>query len=322
MSFAGLLDRMAGLRVLVIGDLMVDEYIEGPASRVSPEAPVLVIRRRQVRSVPGGAANVARNTRAFGAATTVVGLVGPDEAGDTLREALVNGDGCRFVPVVDPGRPTTRKTRVLVGTHQICRIDDESTLPAAAEQEDRLLEAGRQALAEADVLIMSDYIKGCLTERVVVGLIESARSLGVLSAVNAKPSSAHLYRGADLMTLNRSEIGALVGRDPRDLEEAGDLAREAADRLGLLAVAATMGDQGLALASPAGVFLARAPRVEVSDVAGAGDTVVSAAGLAVRAGGWTEPAARLAVEAGARVVRHSGVAAPSPSDLQELRSLA
>jgi rfaE bifunctional protein kinase chain/domain len=316
MTVSQILDRITGLKALVIGDLMLDEYIDGSATRISPEAPVMVIRQKGRRAVPGGAANVARNAAALGAQVTIVGLVGRDKAGEELKELLSAFHGCTPHLIVDSERATTTKTRVLAGAgHQVLRIDQEDTHPARGSAKEELESAVYRLSRESDVVILSDYAKGALGPDLL-------RSLGApFVSVNAKPTTAPLYRSLSLMSLNRSEMEGLVGRDPRDLTGALAAAHEAREMTGVGCVLATMGDQGLAAAWDGGGCTQTAPRVEVSDVAGAGDTVIAAASLGAVAAGFHPSVFRLAVEASARVVRHSGVVAVSPEEVAELRTL-
>lgn len=318
MTLGELLDAIGRLRVVVVGDLMLDEYIDGSATRISPEAPVMVVRQKGRRAVPGGAANVARNAAALGAQVTVVGVVGSDEAGAMLRDSLESLAGCSTRLVCDPSRATTRKTRVLAGAgHQVLRIDQEDTHPVEGDVMTRLLEEAEAALKGAQVLLLSDYMKGVLSGEVAGEL--SRLSGRPFAAVNAKPETAPRYKGLDLMSLNRSEMAGLVGRDPSSLAGAQEAAAEACGMVGVACTVATMGDKGLAAAWQGGGCRISAPRVEVSDVAGAGDTVIAACALGCAAAGYDEAVFRLAVQASSQVVRHSGVVAPSPEEVAALR---
>lgn len=318
MTLSHLLDRISDLTVVVVGDLMLDEYIHGAATRISPEAPVMVLLRERDRAVPGGAANVALNASVLGAKVRVVGLVGEDPAGDKLRTALLEGSGIEPFLVPDSSRPTTRKTRIIAGsTHQVMRIDHEVTSAPSSEVENLLIGALREAAQGAQAILFSDYVKGVLTPNVIAAALE----LGLFTSVNAKPESAPRYQGVDLMSLNRVEIRGLMKEDPKSLSEAEALASKALSQHGMKAVLATMGDQGLAAAWSGGGCQIPAPKVEVSDVAGAGDTVIACASLGCSAVGYHPTVFRLAVEASSRVVRHAGVVAPSQAELEEIRAL-
>ncbi|HVL38044.1 MAG TPA: PfkB family carbohydrate kinase [Fimbriimonadaceae bacterium] len=321
MRFGELLDQFGRLKALVVGDLMLDEYIFGSATRISQEAPVMVVRQKRTTSVPGGAANVARNLRALGASTMVAGLVGSDAAGDDLVRAFT-ADGFDASGIVrDPARATTRKTRVLAdAAHQVLRIDHEDELPAGPEAESQLLAEATRLLERADLVVLSDYLKGALTEKVVAEVIARARELGKPVSVNAKPRSLPFYRGANCLTLNRAEASEVLGLwQPLEPSLALEAAQEIRSRTGLDALVITLGEAGMAVAGPER-FRVEAPKVEVYDTAGAGDTVVATVALGLAADGFTRSVFELAAQASAAVVRKVGVAVPSADDLREIRA--
>lgn len=320
-TLADLLDRMAQLHATVVGDVMLDEYIVGRVSRVSPEAPVLVVQRTETRWVPGGAANVAKNAAALGASATVIGVTGADEGADRLREALAVQSGLRSSLVPDASRVTTRKTRVVADhSHQVLRIDDESTAPIGTEVAAGIAEAVERDLAGSDVLLISDYRKGLLTPDSAAALVNLGRARGIPVVVNAKPGSAAWFAGATLLSLNRSELSAAVGEPIPDVATAMRLANSARAQLGVDALLATLGEQGQVVASADGVVHYEAPRVEAYDVAGAGDTVIATVALGVAALGLAPTVFQLAIATGAKVVRHVGVAVPTAEDLAEIRT--
>jgi len=321
-SLASLLDAIQGRRALVVGDLMLDEYVFGSATRISQEAPVMVIRQSGTRAVPGAAANVAANMTALGASVEVVGVVGTDPAGDKLAAALVQsglGDGG---VIRDPSRVTTRKTRVLANhAHQVLRIDHESTDPVAGEVEQAVIDRALSALPRVDVVLISDYLKGAVTSRAIQTLVEEGRKAGVPIVANPKPRSLSDYRDAALVSLNRFEAADYL-RLPDGLldEEAEDAANELRTRLGVDHVVVTLGASGMAAAGPAGTFFVPAIRVEVYDEAGAGDTVIATIALGMAARTFERDLLRLAAETAGAVVRKVGVAVPSAEDLLAIRS--
>lgn len=322
MTFADLLDAFKGKTALVVGDLMLDEYIFGAATRISPEAPVMVVRHKRTTHVPGGAANVARNIEALGGKAVLVGVIGNDEGGSLLEQAVraqALGD-CVFIEDVD--RQTTRKTRVLADhAHQVLRIDAEDDSPVGAHIENALIQVLEDRIPDCDVVIFSDYVKGALTKRVVESGIEIARRSDVPVVVNPKPKSAPFYRGATLVSLNRSEATAVAGREsPITNEEAEEATVAIREFLGVQASLITLGEGGMAAAIPQSVR-APAAQVEVADPAGAGDTVIATVALGVAACGLNEAIFSLAAEMAAAVVRHVGVAAPSSSDLERIRRI-
>ncbi len=307
--------NFGGIRALVIGDLMLDEYIFGTAERISPEAPVIVLQKQSTKAVPGGAANVALNLRALGAETTIVGLIGDDEAGEML-EAALSDSGLAHELIGAKDRVTTRKTRVVAdGRHQILRIDHESRSPIAADTERKVLEAASRLLANADVILFSDYLKGAITGPIARAVIDLAAGRPVIC--NPKPKSLENYRGATLVSLNKAEASAALDRT-LSLEEGTAAARELCSGFGFGSVLITFGDAGMAAASQDEEFFVPATRVEVSDTAGAGDTVIATVALGIAAVGFKREVFELASKTAASVVRHVGVATPSPEDLTNL----
>lgn len=322
MTFTELLGRFQGTKALVVGDLMLDEYHFGRATRISPEAPVMVIRHERSEHVPGGAANVALNLRALGAVPTLIGVSGCDPAGEQLAESLAQS-GLEVGAIVrDSERPTTRKTRIVADhSHQVLRMDSESDVPLSSRVEEELLIALEAAVREAQVVVLSDYLKGALTERVAARAIELAKAHQIPTVVNPKPRSLAQYRGATLVSLNRAEAaealklyaglpteGALSGADSLRAE------------LGLESVLITLGEAGMA-ASGTESFRIPAPKVEVYDTAGAGDTVIATIALGIAAVGFRREVFELAAQTSAGVVRHVGVATPSAEDLAAIRGM-
>ncbi len=303
--------------VLVIGDLMVDEYLRGTARRISPESPVMVIEVETDEFKPGGAANVVNNLRALGAHTAVVGIVGDDEGGRLLRMEL----GARGVDVsgivTDPTRPTTRKTRIVAQNQQVLRVDREQTRPISPEAEQRLLHSIEEALKTVDAALVSDYQKGVFTPELARGLVEKAAEAGKPLIANLKPSSARWLHGARALSLNLSEAEAVIGERLPE-EEAAFQHRGAllAGELGARMLVITRGGKGLSYWGSDGTYEhVPAHPVEVYDVAGAGDSTISALALALISGATDAEAASLANYAGACVVRRSGVATVTTDEL-------
>jgi rfaE bifunctional protein kinase chain/domain len=315
------LGRMVGRRLVVLGDLMLDEHIWGRVDRISPEAPVPVVQVKDRASTPGGAGNVAANVSALGGRAAMIALVGDDEAGrevtDDLKSLGVDVGGV----IVDPSRPTIRKTRVIAHSQQVVRIDREEPREVGSHLAERLVAAVEDALAGADALLISDYDKGVITEATTPPLIASARAAGKLVTVDGKPRHFPLFRGAHLASPNLSEAATASGvyiTDEATLAEAGE---ELLRRYDLDAVLITRGEHGVSLFAK-GEPERHIPAVasEVYDVAGAGDTVIACATLAMAAGATLEAAARLANYAAAVVVKKVGVASASPDEVRELIS--
>lgn len=322
---------------MVLGDLMMDEYLWGQATRISPESPVMVVEVERESSVPGGAANVVNNLLALGAAVAVVGVVGEDEAGASLLAAL-RAEGAEVSGiVVDASRPTTRKTRVVAHSQQVLRIDREQTHPVEEGIAAALLERLRQEIDGAQAVIISDYNKGVLTPLVAQTTVQAARQAGVLLTANPKPANSWTLAGAHLVQMNQSEAeataalsgigfpssppqrlragdGAAVRPNAHlPLEALGAALRRALDVEMLLV---TQGAKGLSVwCAEGGVHHVPAHPVEVYDVAGAGDTVISALTLGLAAGAPVEEAAVVANHAAACVIRKVGVATVTPEEL-------
>jgi D-beta-D-heptose 7-phosphate kinase/D-beta-D-heptose 1-phosphate adenosyltransferase len=314
MTSGDLLARFQGLKALVVGDLMLDEYIFGQATRISQEAPVMVIRQKSTRIVPGGAANVAANLTAFGATPTMVGVIGDDPYGEALAR-MIGQEGL----VRDPGRPTTRKTRVLGNhSHQVVRIDHEDDHPVSEDIESAILEKALSRLPNSNVLLISDYQKGSVTATTVTRLIESAASLGVPVVANPKPRSLASYRGATLVSLNRFEAGDALKMGPLEDSEAHSAAARLREQAGVENLLVTLGGSGMVLATAQDVFQVPAVKVEVYDEAGAGDTVIATIALGVAAKSLSRELLLLATHTAAAVVLKVCVAVPTGEDLEAI----
>ncbi len=322
MTSAELLDRFAGIKVLVVGDLMLDEYLFGHATRISQEAPVMVVRQDRRESVPGGAANVARNIVALGGSADIVGVVGDDDSGRELVSGLRKmGLGTDDVFSVSD-RPTTRKTRVLADSnHQVLRVDHESA--SAVQQSDRenLVDRVTSRLSGNSVLLLSDYQKGVLSKESVAALIAAAQNAGVPVVANAKPRSIAWYRGATLVSLNRPEAVQALGLDSLAPDKGIEAAQATIREFGLLGALVTLGKDGMAAADSQGrkLFIPPVP-VEVGDVAGAGDTTIATVALGLAAIGFQQEVFDLAARTSSAVVQHVGVAVPTQEDVRLIRS--
>jgi len=308
------LPDFSGARVLVAGDVMLDRYWVGPTSRISPEAPVPVVRIRSDEARPGGAANVALNIVDLGATAQLVGVVGEDEAARLLSAGLrERGVHASLLTGVD--RPTITKLRVLSRNQQLIRLDFEEPLSVSGAF-DRAAYRERfcAALAEVDVVVLSDYAKGTLAD--VAELIADARAAGKPVLVDPKGSDYRPYRGATLLTPNLSELEAVVGPCPTEaaIVTKGERLRS---ELQLQALLVTRSEQGMTLLQPghAPLHLPTQAR-EVFDVTGAGDTVIATLAAALAAGQNLAHAARLANLAAGIVVGKLGTATVSPAELQ------
>jgi D-beta-D-heptose 7-phosphate kinase/D-beta-D-heptose 1-phosphate adenosyltransferase len=297
-------------RILVAGDAMLDEYWFGESQRISPEAPVPVVQRRETQTRAGGAANVAANLAALGIRTTLSAIVGDDSPGESIRTALIAA-GVRPQLVVARGRRTAHKLRVLAQHQQLIRLDAEESLAQAADELGAIF---AQCLPEADAVVLSDYAKGTLAN--VAELIDACRAAEVPVLVDPKGTDFEKYRGASILTPNQSEFLAVVGAcatEPEFLERGTRLCAE----LGLDALLVTRGSQGMSLFRDGRqpVSLPAQAR-EVFDVTGAGDTVIATMAAAIAAGTSLEDAARLANLAAGVAIAKIGVATVTRAELR------
>jgi D-beta-D-heptose 7-phosphate kinase/D-beta-D-heptose 1-phosphate adenosyltransferase len=314
------LERVLGaferVRLLVVGDAMLDEYLWGDVERVSPEAPVPVVHLQRESLALGGAANVVRNALAMGARALLCAAIGDDAAGDRLVDLLkeLGGDPSGLVRV--EGRPTTRKTRVEARSQQMLRFDRESHDPLPDEAVRRLERLLAAALPSVDGVILEDYGKGLLTPPVVRRLMRRFRAAGVPVAVDPK---GHLdgYRGASLVKPNQREVEALAGRPVRSRAELAAAVARLRRRLGDPAFVVTRGAEGMTVfdRDPAGVDVA-IERCEVFDVQGAGDTAIAALTLARLAGASLVEAAVVGNAAASVVVRKVGTATATGREIR------
>ncbi|ARP89987.1 D-glycero-beta-D-manno-heptose-7-phosphate kinase [Bordetella genomosp. 9] len=305
-------DAISKRRVLVVGDVMLDRYWFGEVDRVSPEAPVPIVRVARREDRLGGAANVARNVVALGGQATLVGVVGADEAGERIR-ALAHDAGIAPGLVADARHPTTLKMRVLGRQQQLLRVDFEES-PGASALDALDAEFDRQ-LEGHDVVVLSDYAKGALGR--VQNLIARARAAGVPVLVDPKGDHYDIYRGATLVTPNRAEMQQAVGRW-RSEDDLAQRAQQLREKLNLEALLVTRSEQGMTLFTDMGREHVDAQAHEVFDVSGAGDTVLAT--LAVtRAVGMPWPQAmRWANRAGGVVVGKLGTSTVSAQELGDL----
>jgi len=303
-------ERVSRTRVLVVGDVMLDRYWFGDAHRISPEAPVPVVRIERSEERPGGAANVARNVAALGAPATLLSVTGADEAGAALARLLA-GAGVRTSFHTDPGLPTTVKLRVIGRQQQLLRIDFETT-PSHEVLAGKLADFER-LLPDADVLILSDYGKGGLAH--IASMIARARAAGKPVLVDPKGEDWAKYSGATLVTPNRAEFRQVVGRW-HDEDDLALRAQRLRGELGLAALLVTRSEEGMSLFTAAGADHVPALAREVFDVSGAGDTVIATLGALIGAGAPLGTAMRVANAAAGVVVGKLGTATVTPDELR------
>jgi D-beta-D-heptose 7-phosphate kinase/D-beta-D-heptose 1-phosphate adenosyltransferase len=316
-ELSAFLDAAAGRPILVVGDVMLDHFVVGRVDRISPEAPVPVVCFEQENYRLGGAGNVAHNVAALGGNVELLGIVGDDEPAAQLRAGLTRAGVRHDALVTDPSRCTTRKLRVVTTRNQqVARIDYESDREAAGQLQDGLAAAVRSRAAGAAVVVLSDYQKGAITREVAQAAIAAARSAGVPILIDPKVPHVDYYSGASLVTPNHHEAEAVTLMRIRSAEEARQAAIRFRERVGCESVLITRGEHGMWLLAPDAEFDLRAEAREVSDVTGAGDTVIAAMAIGLAGGGSLEQAARLANHAAGLAVSHFGPTAVSADELR------
>ena len=302
-------------RIAVVGDAMLDVYLRGDVERISPEAPVPVVRVRERRSALGGAANVVQNVRGLGARCDFVAVIGGDSGGTVLREMLA---AIAVAPdsLVTIDRPTTTKTRIVARGQQVVRVDEEEDHDIGSTDVARLIAAADRAIDRADALILEDYNKGVLVAAVIERAVSRAKSRGIPIVVDPKYRNFFAYRGATVFKPNRRELESALGAE-MDLEHP-DALPAALARLGVEHLLLTLGNHGMALISSAGA-VKRIPTVarEVYDVVGAGDTVTAYLATVLAAGGSPAEAAVIANYAAGVEVGKSGAATVSADEVIE-----
>jgi D-beta-D-heptose 7-phosphate kinase/D-beta-D-heptose 1-phosphate adenosyltransferase len=308
--------RFPASSVLVVGDVMLDQFLIGRVTRISPEAPVPIVQFGREENRVGGAANVANNVKALGGRADLVGLVGCDRASETLRAALgqigLSSDGL----VDDASRPTTTKVRVVTDRHQqVARVDYEQDGEVAGAIEDALVSRATALAAGAGAIVVSDYLKGCVTRRLVIELVGVARARRIPLLIDPKIPHLDYYAGASLVTPNHHEAEVATHLRIRTDEEAALAARRFRERAGCAGVLVTRGEHGMWLLDGEVEGPLPATAREVADVTGAGDTVIAALALSLAAGATSAEAARLANHAAGLVVAKFGPATISVEEL-------
>jgi D-beta-D-heptose 7-phosphate kinase/D-beta-D-heptose 1-phosphate adenosyltransferase len=301
--------RFHSCRIIVVGDIMLDEYVFGTVGRISPEAPVPVVAVTRDARVPGGAANVALNLCGLRAAVEMAGLVGSDPAGRIVTRMLRARKIGVSAVMQDPDRPTTVKTRVIAHSQQVVRVDREKSGPPARRTHDALLRRILSVLGDVHGVVFSDYRKGTLSEELVRKVTDAARERGIFVAVDPKQTDFSWYRGCTLITPNKKEAEAALGgrelRSDLDVVEGG---RELLRKAGAEAVLITRGEEGMTLVERGKKECFHIPVLarQVFDVTGAGDTVIGTVAACLAAGASMREAAMIANIAASVVVGEVG----------------
>jgi D-beta-D-heptose 7-phosphate kinase / D-beta-D-heptose 1-phosphate adenosyltransferase len=308
--FAGLLDNIRKARVIVVGDVMLDEYIIGDSERISPEAPQPIISERERSHVPGGAANVAVNVTALGAKAYLYGIIGDDLEGRLLCSELQRRGVDSSGLLVSKDRPTTRKTRLISRGSQVLRVDHEKTTSITPEEEERLVQT--ILAADGDVVIVSDYAKGVVTYRLVEKLVRNGKKV----IVDPKSPDFGKYASSFLVTPNLPELHRVSGDGDSSPDSLEKSCRIIMDKFGIGNILVTLGAEGMALVErdkPLKHINTRAR--EVYDVTGAGDTVIASMGSAVAAGAALSDACHMANIAAGIVVGKHQTATATPEEI-------
>jgi len=320
MSFSdpkALFDKIAGLKVLVIGDVMVDSYIWGKVSRISPEAPVPVVLAEKKEKRLGGAANVALNVQALGATPIPCAIVGDDINGEfflnRLKERGIPSKGV----ITSRERETTVKERVLSGSHQLLRVDSESDKEMSHIEQKAMLAHIKNLLPESDVVIFQDYDKGVINKTIIAETIKSANELNIPTVVDPKKRNFLDYKGTTLFKPNLKELreGMEIDVNPEDMDSIKAGAQALQDALECQMVMVTLSEHGVYIKDNGESHLIPAHVRQISDVSGAGDTVISVVACGLAAGLEAHKTAALANLAGGLVCEHVGVVPIDKSDL-------
>lgn len=313
----GHLDDLARAKVLVVGDVMLDQFVSGSVDRISPEGPIPVLRVGHESTVLGGAGNVFRNLDSLGVAAILSGVIGDDAAGHAVDALAGQAARGQALLSVIKGRETTVKERYIASGQQLLRVDRETKSTLAPDDEAALLDAAGQAMADCGAVILSDYGKGVLTAAGLARLIAAAKARGLPVVVDPKGSDYSLYKDATVITPNRRELSEASGLAVGDDETVITAARRVIETCGVEAVLATRSEDGMTLvAGTVDPVHYRVETQEVYDVSGAGDTVVAVLGAALASGMALADAVRLANLAAGIVVRKVGTAVVHAEDLR------
>ena len=317
-KFKKIISNFCKARVLIIGDLILDEFLWGDVSRISPEAPVPVVWVRSESFMPGGAANVANNIRALGAKVYLAGVVGNDGRGRILTDELKNKGMDVEGIVIDGERPTTLKTRVIAHHQQVVRIDKEKMAGLDSGLIDRIIDYVKEIINRIDAIIIEDYGKGVITPRLLQEVLRLAKRHNKIVTVDPKEEHFHYYKGVTAITPNHHEAAQAAGIKAKDGDSMVRIGKMLLNKLKCEAVLVTLGENGMQLFEKKG-RITHIPTVaqDVFDVSGAGDTVIGTFTLSLAAGSPMIDAARISNFAAGIVVGKVGIAVVTQEELLE-----
>jgi rfaE bifunctional protein kinase chain/domain len=304
--------------ILVIGDLMIDHYIIGDATRLSPEAPVPIVNVKNEFTTPGGAANVAQNLLSLGSKVSLAGITGDDADASRLTEILVN-EGINADAIFKDGtRPTTVKTRVMAGSHQLVRVDREVTNPLTPDLQDEFIGNIKSYIADADIVVLSDYNKGLFSPALTQHIITEANKQNKKVVIDPKGLNYEKYEGAYIIKPNRKELAEAAKTERiTNIEELQHAAQIILKQTGAEYIVVTLSEQGMAIISPLAYKLLPVKATSVFDVTGAGDTVLATMAYFMAQGLNVEEACELANHAAAIVIRQTGSAVTTVNEILE-----
>ncbi|MAZ03466.1 MAG: bifunctional heptose 7-phosphate kinase/heptose 1-phosphate adenyltransferase [Sneathiella sp.] len=315
-SLLTILDNISKINVLVLGDIMLDRFVYGSAGRISPEAPIPILNITHQSQMLGGAGNVGRNITSLGARAGLISVIGEDAEGAEIERIFSNQSAITPYLVKSVGRPTTVKTRFIADGQQLLRSDHEATHQLQPKTAGMVLKTFQDAIQSADILVLSDYAKGVLSDTVLRHVISAAREKNIPVIADPKSRDFSRYAGVTLLTPNRKEMIAASGMPCATNREVEAAARAVIKETGISAFLVTRSEAGMSLITETEAHHIRAEAQEVFDVSGAGDSVIAALSLALAAGASLEEAARIANLAGGIAVSKSGTAAVTKADMK------
>ena len=305
------------IRILVIGDLMIDHYIYGNCNRISPEAPVPVVEVKNESFTLGGAGNVLENIKSLNCQADIISVIGDDDNAAIITSQLTaHGIDARGL-VTDDSRCTTIKSRVLVSNHQLIRFDKEVTEPVSDVVADAIISLVKANIKKYDIVLLSDYNKGLLTSYLLKQIFAVCREAGIKTIVDPKGTDFTIYQGADIIKPNKKEAIIATGVTIKDKTTLEDACKKLREQTGCAAVVVTMSEEGMAFYSDNGLVAIPTKALGIIDVTGAGDTVLAALGVALAAGGTLYDACNFANHAAAVVVSKVGSATATLKEISE-----
>lgn len=306
------------INICVIGDMMLDHYINGSCDRISPEAPVQVVDIRNETYSLGGAGNVLKNLQAFGCLGSVIGICGNDDASEVMKHELLKASPAFYHLVKDDTRRTTIKSRVIVNRHQLIRLDKEDKAYCTDAVAQSIIDTFKSKAAEIDVLIISDYCKGVLSPYLVKGLLDISNANQIITIVDSKHKDLSKYRGATLIKPNKKEAALASGVNIVNDETLEEACKRIADVTDCATVVVTLSEDGMAIYHENKLTKIPTRAIEVFDVTGAGDTVIAALGFALANNLSVKEACNFANHAAAVVVAKFGSAVATLNEINNL----